>query len=309
MSPTTFTPFAAEHLEGAAQVLERRHHIQQQMVGPMAQEVDFLAQVTSAFQEASGSVALRDGIVVGYLLGKAKSDDGGPHIWSHVAGHSCDDEDLVGDLYALAAKGWVETGLTRHFIFAPAPQEFIEPWFRLGFGASAYLATRAATPDPKWVNPGLTIRRVETTDVNAVARLERSLFLSLRESPSFSDIEIESPEEFEQSWISMQDDERYVAWCAEVDGSVVGELFLYRRPEGDLRVPPKSIDLSSASVDPHFRRRGIARALTHTALTWASENDFETIITDWRATNLTAAKTWPQLGFEPTFIRLQRSIP
>jgi len=123
MSPTTFAPFGAEHLQGAAQVLERRHHFHQQMVGPLAHEVDFLAQVTSAFQDASGSVALRDGIVVGYLLGKVQSDNGGPHIWSHLAGHGCDDEDLVGDLYALAAKGWVETGLTRHFIFAPAPQE------------------------------------------------------------------------------------------------------------------------------------------------------------------------------------------
>jgi GNAT superfamily N-acetyltransferase len=107
----------------------------------------------------------------------------------------------------------------------------------------------------------------------------------------------------------MENDDQYVAWCCEVDGRIVGELFLCRRPDGDMRVPMRSIDLSSASVQPAFRRRGIASALACVALEWAQANGIETIITDWRATNLTAARTWPNLGFEPTFIRLYRSIP
>ncbi len=177
------------------------------------------------------------------------------------------------------------------------------------FGASAVLAGRSSTPIPPWSAPGLVVRRVEEGDIPAVARLERLLPLGLLESPSFSGITIDPVERYEEEWRETLKGELHVPFLAEVDGEVVGQLFLYRRPEGDLRVPPRSIDLAGATTAPDHRGRGVATALTWTAIAWARDHGVATIITDWRMTNLLASRFWPTLGFVPTFLRLYRSIP
>ena len=41
----------------------------------------------------------------------------------------------------------------------------------------------------------------------------------------------------------------------------------------------------------------------------AYEHGYETMITDWRMTNLLASRFWPRRGFRETFLRLYRSIP
>jgi hypothetical protein len=41
----------------------------------------------------------------------------------------------------------------------------------------------------------------------------------------------------------------------------------------------------------------------------ARDHGYETVITDWRMTNLQAARFWPRRGFRETFLRMYRSIP
>ena len=43
-------------------------------------------------------------------------------------------------------------------------------------------------------------------------------------------------------------------------------------------------------------------------LAWARDAGYSSIVTDWRMTNLTSSRTWPRLGFRPTFYRLFRGI-
>lgn len=309
MPTRTVVEFAREHVAGAASVLERRHrrHLAATPHLPMA--VSYVDQVTAALEHASGTVGLEGGEVVGYLLGAVGQDDVGSRVWSHLAGHAVDDPELVRDLYAVAAARWVDEGARRHFVFVPAIDELVAPWFRLSFGASAAMAARPSAVVPDVAAPGIEVRRVERGDAPAVARLERLLFTGLLESPSFSGITVDHVEAFEAEWLKMHDDSRYESFLAEADGEVVGQLFLYRRPEGDLRVPPRSIDLASATTAPSSRRRGVASALTWTAVAWARDHDIDTIITDWRMTNLAASRFWPARGFEETFLRLYRSIP
>ena len=35
---------------------------------------------------------------------------------------------------------------------------------------------------------------------------------------------------------------------------------------------------------------------------------YPTVVTDWRVTNLLSSRTWPRLGWLPTFYRLYRAI-
>ncbi len=66
--------------------------------------------------------------------------------------------------------------------------------------------------------------------------------------------------------------------------------------------------LGFAAVLPDARGAGVGRALGTTVLDWAAAEGYPVVVTDWRATNLLSSRTWPKLGYRPTFLRLFRAI-
>ena len=61
-------------------------------------------------------------------------------------------------------------------------------------------------------------------------------------------------------------------------------------------------------IDDHRDNAGAGRMLGERILAWAREAGYPTIVTDWRMTNLRSSRTWPRLGFRPTFYRLFSGI-
>jgi ribosomal protein S18 acetylase RimI-like enzyme len=300
--------FTDDHVGGAATVLAERHarHLAGEPL--LARPTDFSAQVEREREDATGVAAVDHGDVLGYLLGQRREDSIGPHVWSYVAGHAVRDPELVRDLYAKAADRWLGKGLTRHFVYVPALRDLVEPWLRLSFGISAALGARDTAPETA-VDGAVSVRPSTPDDLRDAARLDRTLMMHLTESPSFSGLEVESEEWFVDDWRTTWDEEQYTHFVADQGGEIVGHLLLYRRQEGDLRVPPHSIDLANALTETGVRGSGVGVALTSHALTWAYEHGFQTMITDWRMTNLEASRFWPRRGFRETFLRLYRSIP
>jgi GNAT superfamily N-acetyltransferase len=305
---TEILPFADEHLDAAAGLLAERHARHRAAEPLLPADVDFRTQIEQERDELPGVAAVAGGEVVGYLVGKRREDQIGPHVWSHIAGHAVREAELARDLYAAAAGGWVDAGLTRHFVFAPSLPELVDPWFRLSFGASAALAVRETAPEPA-ADAGVVVRDSTPEDALAAAKLDRSMTESMLPSPSFSryqpDEENAIVEEWSDTW---RRPETYHHFVAERDGDVVGHLLLYRRPP-DLRVPADSIDLAQVSTRPSERGTGVGVALTNHALRWAYEHGYPTMVTDWRMTNLLASRFWPKRGFRTSFLRLYRSIP
>ena len=84
----------------------------------------------------SGAVALREGRVVGYLLGAPRPNPiWGDHVWVELAGHAVDAQEDVRDLYGTAAGRWVDKGRVRHYVMAPAHDAaLLRAWSRVGFG-------------------------------------------------------------------------------------------------------------------------------------------------------------------------------
>jgi GNAT superfamily N-acetyltransferase len=300
-------PFADEHVEGAAALLAERHAAHRAAEPLLPDRSDLVAEIAKERESATGAVAVDDGAVVGYLLGQRRENFMGPHVWSHVAGHVVREPELVRDLYAAAARDWVENGLTRHFVFVPSyDTELIDAWFRLSFGASAALAIRETSPEEPF-DSGVEIRHGSRDDYPEAARLELEMSRSMQPSPSFSGIALQTPDEVLAEWLE-DDDEDVELFVAERDGRVLGQFLLYRRPP-DLRVPDRSIDLAQASTEPAARGSGVGLALMAHVIRWAHENGHETMTTDWRMTNLLASRYWPKRGFRPVFLRLYRSIP
>ena len=302
-------PFTDDHVDTAADLLAERHTRHRQVEPLLPETVDFREQIARELDGGTGVAALRDGEMVGYLVGARREDQVGPHVWSYIAGHAVRDPELVRDLYAAAAGTWVEVGLTRHFVYVPALPELIDPWFRLSFGGSAALGTRETADGPTLDVRDVVVRDGTPGDIEAAARLDRAMGESMIPGPSFSYHETGAMEEVVEEWQGTWDDtDTYRHFVAERDGRVVGHVLLYRRP-ADLRVPRDSIDLAQASTEPHLRGSGIGLALTAHVLDWAHDHGYPTMVTDWRMTNLFASRFWPKRGFRETFLRLYRSIP
>ena len=306
--------FSEDHLDAASRLLAEVHARHRAAEPLLPSDVDYRAQVAKelAREDASGVAAMRGGRLVGYLLGAPASNDnrGGRRIFSDLAGHAAVDPELARDLFAAAAERWHEEGHTRYAVVAPAfDAELLDAWFRVGFGLQFAYAVREAEPVPPV--DGVTIRPGTPDDLPHFARLDRELWLHQVLSPSFSGQDVEPVEAFEAEWSEDTFDSPDMLWpfVAERDGEVVGEVLLYRRPTGDLRVPEGNVDLSQAATDPALRGSGVGSAIAAHVLTWAHEHGFRSVTADWRSVNLLASRFWLHRGWRPTHLRLYRAIP
>jgi GNAT superfamily N-acetyltransferase len=316
MSGIEIQPLVDEHLEAAAALLRERHarHLEAEPLLPSPS--DFRSQIERELSEqgAAGVVAVAGDEVVAYVVGRVEPDPllGDTRAIVGFAGCAAAEGhgEAVRDLYAALAARWVAAGATRHLALLPSSDDsLIDPWLRLAFGVQYVWAVRE-TARMKPVDAGVQIRPGTPDDLEVVARLDRALYEHQAGPPSFSGLAIPDDEEFRAEWSDLWDDpELFTHFVAERDGKPVGHSVLYRRPAGDLRVPEENIDLSHAATLRTARRSGVSYALTAHALTWAREQGFRTMTTDWRSVNLLSSRHWPKLGFRPTYYRLYRALP
>jgi GNAT superfamily N-acetyltransferase len=93
-----------------------------------------------------------------------------------------------------------------------------------------------------------------------------------------------------------------------VIGSAVGCSLEKSSAHNGLARPDNAGFLGFAAVFPEARGLGAGRALGEAVLQWCADVGYNSVVTDWRVTNLLSSRTWPRLGFEQTFHRLHRLI-
>ena len=259
-------------------------------------------------------MATRNGTVIGYLVGSPRAPSWGPNVWVEGAGHAYapGEVEVLRDLYASLAADWVAAGITSHYAVVPASDpDLVETWSRVGFGQQHTHAIRETPgPDQRWTTPpGIVIRRAERRDIAALGRLDLVLEEHQRESPVFSRIPLTTIEDAVNEWEEGFEDQRFTTFVAEHDGLVVGSAVgcsIVESSEHHGIVRPDGAGfLGFAAVVPEARGLGAGRALGEAILGWARDEGYETVVTDWRETNLLSSRTWPRLGFRPTF----RDVP
>jgi GNAT superfamily N-acetyltransferase len=266
---------------------------------------------------ASGAVATApDGHLFGYLLGAPKpSPVWGANVWVESAGLALDvtaDAELARDLYATAAAAWVEAGRIAHYVLLPSyDTAVVDAWFRLAFGLQHVHAIRPPAPTAPPAD-GLLVRRAARADIAALARLDLLLPEHQSRSPVFSAGPLDTLEERLADWEESFDDPDYVTFVAERAGAVVasavGCALEKSSAHKGLARPADAAFLAFAAVLPQERGRGAGRAVGDAVIAWAAGTGCASVVTDWRATNLLSSRTWPRLGFEPTFLRLHRLV-
>jgi GNAT superfamily N-acetyltransferase len=316
MQAIEIEPLEDEHLAAAAALLADRHARHRMAEALLPEVSDFRAQLERDLDHelAGGVVALSGDEPVAYVIGRVEEDPllGDRRAIVDFAGCAAAEGrgEAIRDLYAALAARWVAAGATRHLALIPASNEaLMDPWLRLAFGVQFVWAVRE-TATMKPVQADVRIRAGTPDDLELVAKLDRGLHEHQAGPPSFSGVAIASDEEFRADWSDLWDDpDLYTHFVAERAGRPVGHVVLYRRPAGDLRVPDKNIDFAHAATLPAARRSGVSLALTGHALTWAHEQGFRSMTTDWRSVNLLSSRHWPRLGFRPTYYRLYRALP
>lgn len=316
---TTFEPLAEEHLDGAAVLLAARHAAGRRVepaLDPRYEDPDLArAEIAPllAREGASGVVALRGGEVAGYLLGVPLDEIWGPNMWVEPAGHAASAPEVVRDLYGAAAATWVADGKTSHYAVVPvADPELVDAWFRLGFGHQHVHAIGEPLDEAPAPPGGIVVRRARREDIDALVRLELSLNEHQVLSPVFSGVDPPPFDETRAEWDEDFDDPTYTTFVAERDGAVLGSAVgcaieassMHR----SLALPRGAGFLGFAAVLPEHRGLGLGRVLGETILAWAKDAGYPAVATDWRMTNLLSSRTWPRLGFRPTFFRLHRAI-
>ena len=311
-------PFDHDCLDAAADLLVRRHADQRSFEPSLSADYE-RAEVARASIEtlltenASGAFATRDGGPVGYLIGTPRDDPTwGPNVWVEPAGHAVAEAEMVRDLYAFAAAQWVADGRTSHYAVVPASDTgLVDAWFRLGFGQQHVHAVRDL-PAPPTTPPGVAIRRPTRDDIPMLAELELVVPAHQQLSPVFSALPPPPLEEARAEWDDDFDNPAFATFVAVVDGRIVGSAIGCSVEESGLHTgltrPNNAAHLGFAAVSEEARGAGVGTALGVTILDWATVAGYAVIVTDWRATNVLSSRTWPQLGFRPTFLRLFRAI-
>ena len=313
-------PFADEHLDDAAALLAERHrcHRLAEPLLPEAFEDPASARQapssSTRAEGASGSVALRGGRLVGYLIGSRRSGAmWGESAWIETPGHAAEDAETVRDLYGAAAAGWVESGVTRHYALVPATDAaLVDAWFRLGFGQQQGLGIREVPAEAARLPDGVTVRRAGPADVDTVLQLD-ILGDFQAGPPTFAATTPPDPAELRAEVEEELADEDSPLFVAELDGSPVGLASAapvsHSSLHGGLARPEGAGILGYAAVLPEARGSGAGLALTEAVYAWCRERRYGKVVVDWRVTNLLSSRFWPSRGFGTSFLRLYRSIP
>ncbi|HEX4062432.1 MAG TPA: GNAT family N-acetyltransferase [Streptosporangiaceae bacterium] len=320
MSGVDVRPFETGDIPAAGALLATRHRDHRRscrLLSPRYEdEQAAAAQVAAAFAapDASGAVAMRDRNMAGFLLGAPKASPvWGSNVWVDAAGQAAAEPELVRDMYALAAAGWVQQSRSAHYVLVPASDEhLLRAWYRLGFGQQQAHAVRPLPDQAPAPPPQVVVRRARRSDLPALARLEAEVPRQHSLAPTFSANPVPSYEECLAGWQEDFDDPVYTPFVAEAGGVVVGssigcslELSSTHPP---LTRPDHAGFLAFAAVFPQARGLGAGRALGEAVIGWAAQAGYECVATDWRVANLLSSRTWPRLGFVESFVRLHRLV-
>jgi ribosomal protein S18 acetylase RimI-like enzyme len=324
MSSLQLIPFDDTHLAAAAVLLAARHQRDRvhEPALPSRFEASEAAQAAAASAlreaDASGVAALRDGQLVGFLIGAPEiAEIWGRSVWVRYGGHalaSAEDAGLYRDLYAAAAPHWLARGCFAHYVESPADDRAgLDAWVSLSFGLQqAYglcpLPADDLSSTP--LDPAITIRRAGPDDLDTLVELQGILFTHLGRSPVYS---VRLPEESRRwpaAWAERLADPQVALWLAEREGVALGVVEVTPLTLGNdqLDVPESCCYLHFAATREAARGRGVSTALTAHALAEAHAAGYVACLTDWRTTNLQAARLWPHLGFRPFQYRLHRLI-
>lgn len=315
-------PFHAALLPEAGTLLAQRHRRDRALLPELPSRFEEPAvacrAVTATWEkdEARGVAAVRDGQLLGYLIGElAIGQVWGRSAWVRLPGCAVAPDqsaELVRDLYAELGRQWIAFGCFAHFAVVPtADRELLDAWFALSFGIEQVHALMELDPSTQQDHTtDVEIRRAGPDDRETLAAFSDVIWRYQVEAPVWGIMLPEVEPEVRTGWADLADDPTATVWLAFLEGEARGMQGYFPAEEADdnMFIPAQCTNLSIAGTREAARGRGIGRALTWYGLAHAYAEGYRYCISDWRSTNLLASRFWPRFGFRPVAYRLVRRI-
>jgi GNAT superfamily N-acetyltransferase len=325
-------PFSEEHLDGVGALLAARHRAHRIYEPSLRARFEDPTQAGAELariwrsDELDGVVAVRDGRLVGYLLGAPSSvpptDFRAPFIRPDATdipliGHAVASGDgmaLYQRLYAALAARWVANGHLAHYCTVPAhDRTILEAWSALGFGQAVSLAVRStdavAIPSSRM---DIAVRRATPADEAAVQELSIELFRSFADPPILMPFLPETLPDLCEHLHGYLDDPASPIWLAIRNGQIEA-LQLFFTPDAPgwflspMVAPERSLYLFFACTAPNARSTGVNTALLSRTMEWASVTGYTHCALHY-LTASRAAGYWRAQGFRPVQHWLVRQV-
>lgn len=324
MRALEIVPFTSDHTEAAGSLLASRHQRDRAVLPDLPVRFEEAEAARGAIQNflarpwASGFAALREGRLVGYMVGEMNFDEvWGRSGWVRPHGFAVapdEDPEALRDLYAALGDSWLRYGCLNHFVVAPtADPVTLQKFYSLSFGIEqihALMDLRTADFPKTELPLGLEIRLMESGDRATLEDLSEVIWRHQVLAPVWGIHLPEIQAQRRTEYGNLVDDEEAVLYLAFVDGQTAGmQGFWPAEPsDTDLITPEKCVELAVGGTVHGMRRQGVGTHLAQHGLREARDAGAEYCLTDWRSTNLLSSRFWPKIGFRPVAYRLSRRV-
>ncbi len=318
-------PFHPDLIPEAATLLAQRHQRDRARLPQLPARFEDPVVAGQAIEAAlkrnlaSGLAVMSSGQMLGYMLGDLQIDNlWGRSAWIRTAGCALAPDqplELIGELYAALGERWVSTyGCFDHFVLVPvADPALVNLWFMLSFGVQqvhALKALEALEPAEPPNIPGIEFRRAGPNDRQALIEMSDIIWRHQIKAPVWAIMPPENIAENREGWAELADDASVAVYLAFCQGQVVAcqGYFPGEAADDNLLLPEHCARLTVAGTREVVRGKGVQKALAQLGLAWLKDSGYPYCETDWRSTNLLAARTWPRHGYQPVGYRLHRRI-
>ena len=305
MARLEIRPFSDEFVAAAGELLAERHRAHRARRAAPAAAVRGRrgrgrgGRGARAGRGASGAVALRDGRVVGYLLGAPRRDDAwGANVWVELAGHAVEEAEDLRDLYAAAAERWVEEGRAAALrARARDDRALVEAWCARRLRAAARARDPRGARDRTGRTARASRRRATSTRSSSWRRCSSTTRRGRRSSRAAPHAESTGRAARRDPRGPRQAGDRRPR-RSSATADIVGAFQIVpvelSSVHSGLARPPGAALLGWAATDPAVRGSGAgARADARPRSPGRASAATTIIVTDWRVTNLLASRFWP----------------
>jgi GNAT superfamily N-acetyltransferase len=279
------------------------------LLQPLVNPVIDTALLAHSLREALEQtwVAEQDSGIVGHLYGALLANETyGNGVWIGPDGVSFTNTDVLSDLYSVAGARWIEHGALEHYVWTLDDAAMTQPWYELGFARMHMRGVLAlGAPRVHALPEGYRVRRGGVDDLEIAVALDDELDAVQMVGPSFS-IGLSHVGKREELLETLEDPDVH-HYVVENDGGAIAQCITF--PLSPRRGSfADTLHLSAVTVHSDHRHLGVGTAMVDSALTDAFGAGFRYVETNWRVTNRRARNYWLAYGFEPTYVRLHRTI-
>jgi GNAT superfamily N-acetyltransferase len=297
--PLEIVPLRSDHLEDAADLVAARYRVLREQVLSLParyEEASFmLPLLRNLAGQAPGVVAMREGRLAGFLLGKVIPEFRGKRgayspEWANAA-QAEDGREIYREMYAHLSARWIADGCFTHLATLLAhDREAIDAWHWMGFGLISVDAIRDLTP-AQGASADVEIRRAGLEDIEQAMALNHALWQHLVSAPIFLCSVGKEGRAFHEQWLANSDN---ALWLACRGGEVVACMgFEPASPDACCIIrDEETVSITSAFTAESERGNGIATTLLNHALDWARSVGYQRCAVDFEPQNIPAARFW-----------------